>query len=225
MTQGYDSKAKSKVERANRKAREYQRAFLLDAVGRRKLYSELGAEAMIHGMYCDNFRPEAGQESPYVKVGNIEVELEEVTHIFGSEAWVREEEERRSGKMDTPNRQAIYLGESELVQYGKKVAFIDYDEKKEVWIISPAVHRHSKNVQVMNGNMILKSKAHTPATALDIERHLDKVSGKEAPVYEVEKIHDKRFVSGEIEYRCSWKGYAKSHKTWEPKANLTEYGA
>ena len=26
-------------------------------------------------------------------------------------------------------------------------------------------------------------------------------------------------------FRCSWKGYAKSHKTWEPKANLTEYGA
>ena len=73
--------------------------------------------------------------------------------------------------------------------------------------------------------MILKSNAHVPATALDIERHLDKVNGKEAPVYEVEKIHDKRFVSGEIEYRCSWKGYAKSHKTWEPKANLTEYGA
>ena len=127
-------------------------------------------------------------------------------------------------KMDTPNRQAIYLGESELVQYGKKVAFIDYDEKKAVWTISPTVHRHSKNVQVMNGNVILKTKVHTEATALDLEIHLDKVNGKEAPVYEVEKIHDKRLVGGEVEYRCRWKGYAKSHKTWEPKAILTEYG-
>ena len=93
------------------------------------------------------------------------------------------------------------------------------------WIISPTVHRHSKNVQVMNGNVILKTKVHTEATAFDLENHLDKVNGKEAPVYEVEKIHDKRLVGGEVEYRCIWKGYAKSHKTWEPKANLTEYGA
>ena len=120
-TEGYDSKANARAERTNRKAREYQRSLVLDAVGRRKLYSELGAEAMIHGMYCDNFRPEAGVQSPYVKVGNIEVELEEVTHIFGSEAWVREAEERRAGKLDTPNRRAVYLGESELVQHGKKV--------------------------------------------------------------------------------------------------------
>ena len=39
-------------------------------MGRRKLYSELGGEAInIHGIYCDNFRPEAGVDSPYTKAG------------------------------------------------------------------------------------------------------------------------------------------------------------
>ena len=57
-TAGYGSKGNSTAERTNRKAREYQRIMLLDAVGRRNLYTELGAEAMIHGIYSDNFRPE-----------------------------------------------------------------------------------------------------------------------------------------------------------------------
>ena len=44
-------------------------------------------------------------------------------------------------------------------------------------------------------------------------------------MYEVDKIHDKRVVNGDVEYKVSWKGYSKNHKTWEPKNNLTEYGA
>ena len=107
----------------------------------------------------------------------------------------------------------------------KKVAFIDYNEAKQVWIISPTEHRHTKNIQVINGNMVLKTKPHTTATAKELEGYLDKTTGDIAPIYEVEKIHDRRLVSGEVEYKVSWKGYAKSHKTWEPAENLVEFGA
>ena len=141
----------------------------MDAVGRRNLYSELGAEAMIHGIYMDNFRPEAGELSPYVKAGNINVEVEEVAQLFGSEAWVKEHEKRRDGKMDTVNRRAIYLGESRDIRFGKKVAFIDYHNSKNQWIISAPVHRASKNVQVVNGNMALKSKPHKDSSALEYQ--------------------------------------------------------
>ena len=75
------------------------------------------------------------ERAPYVKVGNIEIELEDIVHIFGGEVWVREEEQRRDGKHDTPNRQAIYLGESNVVKHGKKVTFIDYDDYQQLWKI------------------------------------------------------------------------------------------
>ena len=56
-TEGHDSKGNHVAERTNRKARESQRILLLDAVGRSNLYAELSGEAIIHGLYVDNFRP------------------------------------------------------------------------------------------------------------------------------------------------------------------------
>lgn len=38
--------------------------------------------------------------------------------------------------------------------------------------------------------------------------------------YVVEKIIDKRTVSGVTEYLLSWRGFADSENTWEPEANL-----
>ena len=160
-----------------------------------------------------------------MKVGNIEIELEDIVHIFGSKVCVREEEQRRDGKHDTPNRQAIYLGESNVVKHGKKVAFIDYDDYQQLWKIGPTQHRHSKNCQVMNGNMILKTKPHMEAPAMGLEKYLDNIHGKQAPVYEVDTMHDKRVLNGEVEYKVPWKGYDKHEKGWEPKENLTEFGA
>ena len=107
------------------------------------------------------------------------------------------------------------------------MAFIDYHSSKKQWIISPTAHRAIKHCTVVNGNMVLKSKQHKEVKAAELEKHLDKVTGgsSEAEVYEVAKIHDRRVNNGDIEYRCSWKGYNKNHKTWEPMENLYEYGA
>ena len=96
-TEGHDSKGNHVAERTNRKARESQRILLLDAVGRSNLYTELSGEAIIHGIYVDNFRPESDERSPYVKAGNPEVKPSEVAKIFGSECWVKEVEVRRQG--------------------------------------------------------------------------------------------------------------------------------
>ena len=140
---------------------------------------------------------------------------------------MKEAEKRRSGKQDTPNRRAIYLGVSLDVAHGVKVAHIDYDEHKKVWIIGPTLHRSSKNVRVINGNYVLTTREHTEATALDLEKHLDSTtpSGGTAEVYEVEKIHDKQVINDVTYYRISWKGWHKNHKTWEPASNMYEYGA
>ena len=149
------------AERTNRKARESQRILLLDAVGRSNLYTELSGEAIIHGIYVDNFRPESDERSPYVKAGNPEVKPSEVAKIFGSECWVKEAEVRRQGgKKEPPNKQAIYLGPSRDVKHGVKVAFIDYNDKKQLWIISKVEHRALKNVRVVNGSMVLKTRPH-----------------------------------------------------------------
>ena len=191
-------------------------------MGRRKLYSELSGEAIVHGLYTDNFIPESGMNSPYVKAGNIDIQPEEVVSVFGSEVWVKEAEARRDGKGDTPNRKGIYLGESREIPYGKKIAFIDYNEHTQMWIISGTQHRSNKHVRIVNNNMVLKSRPHEEVSALELEIQLDH-STKTTPVYEINEIHDKRLVNGDVEYKVSWKGYSKHHKTWEPIKNLTDY--
>ena len=147
----------------------------------------------------------------------------EVAKLFGSECWVKEAEVRRQGgKKEPPNKHAIYLGPSRDVKHGVKVAFIDYNEKKQVWIISKTEHRALKNVSIINGSMVLKTKPHKEVPSAELEKHLDKTAtkGAIAEVYEIYKIHDKRYVGGKAEYKCSWKGYNKNHKTWEPAQNL-----
>lgn len=38
--------------------------------------------------------------------------------------------------------------------------------------------------------------------------------------YEVEKILDKRFKNGKVQYKVKWKDYSLSESTWEPEENL-----
>ena len=38
--------------------------------------------------------------------------------------------------------------------------------------------------------------------------------------YEVEKIIDKRYINGKLEYKIKWVGYPMSECTWEPVRNL-----
>ena len=126
--------------------------------------------------------PESGSNSPYVKAGNPEQDVNEIASIFGSECWVKEQEQRRLGKQDTPNRLAVYLGESRDVPKGKKIAYLDYDEHNQLWIISKTHHKASKHVRIVNNNMVLKSRKHEESTALELEKFLDTTT-KVTPIY------------------------------------------
>ena len=44
-------------------------------------------------------------------------------------------------------------------------------------------------------------------------------------VYVIDKIHNHKKVGKTTQFLCSWKGYSKRNKTWEPTKHLTDYGA
>ena len=222
-TQGHDSeKGNPKAERTNRKGREAQRAQILEATGRRMLYTELKGESIEHGLFLDNFKPEAGDRSPIEKAGNPYVDITEHVNSFGSKCFFKLPP-KVTHKDDVRKLTGIYLGESKDTKDAKKVAAVDYDEVTQQWIIGPT--QHVTGVRVIEGDFILRTKPHKQMTAQQLEQELDQVFNTEPAVYEIDKIHDKRVKYGEEEYKVSWKGYAKSHKTWEPKRNLTDFGA
>ena len=47
----------------------------------------------------------------------------------------------------------------------------------------------------------------------------------EPVAYVVQNILKKRLVDGEEQYYVKWAGWRSSENTWEPKQNLTDYGA
>ena len=57
-----------------------------------------------------------------------------------------------------------------------------------------------------------RAQAQAPPPPVTREGHVE---------YEVEKILDSRFFRRRLKYKVAWKGYDRSHNSWEPAENLT----
>ena len=68
-----------------------------------------------------------------------------------------------------------------------------------------------------------------PEPADKFERYCEELAGLSdttaASVYVVKKIVGKRIRNEVTEYQCTWQGFSKNHKTWQPASYLIDYGA
>ena len=226
-TEGHDSDGAAKIERKQGKGQEMMRCALLDCTGGRKCYEEIGIPAYLHATDVGNHLQEAGDKSPVQKAGGRQVDILEEFHVFGSKAVVYQASARKEGAMDMPGRKAIYLGRSETVPGGCKVAFIEWNQSKSLWEIGPTT-QHRKSVKVYDGEFPLLTEGveQVKPAAKDFEDFVGKFSStSKKKVYVVEKIAARKGTGANVQYKVHWKGYSRHSDTWEPAEHLEEYGA
>ena len=123
-----------------------------------------------------------------------------------------------------PAREGIYLGRSHKVPGGVKVACLDWNPTTSMWFLGKTMYR--KSVKVDDGNFILlQSEDIKPKDGAKFEAQLEQIDTEPAEVYVIDKIHNHKKVGKSTQFLCSWKGYSKRTKTWEPTKHLTDYGA
>ena len=127
-----------------------------------------------------------------------------------------------------PVANGIYLGRSNIVSGGHVIAPIQWNQKTKMWDLQHTIHRKSIVDSKWDVFPLTKSisTGANPA-AVDFNKLLDKfnMDAVQSDVYTVDKIHKSRVRREVKEYQCTWKGYSKKHKTWEPESHLLDYGA
>ena len=100
-------------------------------------------------------------------------------------------------------------------------------KNSSMYMISAPVTR--KTYSVVPHKFPLAETKTDPVPADQFERYCEELTGLHdttaAPVYVVKKIVGKRVRHGVTEYQCTWQGFSKNHKTWQPASYLTDYGA
>ena len=225
-TEGYDHDGNHIAEQVNKKLNERCRVLLMQATGNRKEFEELAVPAMEHSADVENLQPEAGPHTPAEKAGAVQqLDLMKETHPFGCKAVYYEVKERRDGNQtDMAGRLAVYVGRARKVLGGHRLVPITKDKQTGLWVLGAVVER--KTARFQDAVYPLRD-GKIEGTAAELSEVLTTLQRRQMlePVYVVDRIHDSRNRDGEKQYKVSWKGYAKTHKTWEPAAHLLEYGA
>ena len=118
------------MERRIKKLQAGVRAQLLGATGGRLYYEELWDEAMTHMADLANHMPEAGGDSPAKKAGGEDLEVDDMMEAFGAMAYYYEAQERRqpgSKQTDTRGRRCVWVGRSQTINGGHRVAPLTWD--------------------------------------------------------------------------------------------------
>ena len=133
-------------------------------------------------------------------------------------------ESRDGNQTDMPGRLAVYVGRARKVLGGHRLVPITKDKQTGLWVLEAVVERKTARFQDAVYPLGDGKLEGTAAELSDVLTTLQRRQIPE-PVYVVDRIHDSRSRDGEKQYKVARKGYAKTHKTWEPAAHLLEYGA
>ena len=125
-----------------------------------------------------------------------------------------------------PTKKAVYGRPSYTVAGGHVIYPVLWNRKTKMWELQRSIAR--KSITVDNGNFVLLQSADlVPKDAGKFEAELHKFDSKPdaGEVYVIDKVHKHKRVGNTTQFLCSWKGYSKRNKTWEPTKHLTDYGA
>jgi hypothetical protein len=230
-TEGYDSNGNSRVEGRNAQVRALMRPAMVTATGGNSYSQEIWDELAMHGSNTILLNtPCAGGKSPIEKTGGTNMDLEKESHVPGAKCIYYEAKERRTGAHSDRGVVGVWLGHSDTVIGGHRVAQVEWIPNRCAHIVHPAQDRVT--VKVDDDCMLLKKVVPKGDAVYNIDSLVDRFSSAASPseVYEVKKIwdHKERKKPGgavEKQYLVQWKGYRKNESTWEPESNLEDYGA
>lgn len=194
-TEGYASNANTKVETRNRRLQQTHRACLLSATGGRLQYEELWDTTMEHAGDIVNQMPEAGKATPVYRAGGEDLTVDDAMECYGAKAWYYEASERRQTRTkqnDTSGRLGIWLGRSQAISGGHRVAPIEWSTTRQQWLIGATIDR--AYAEVDNTEYPLRQ---VPAKGLDptkLANFVDRMAPEAMVpnVYVVEKVLDMR---------------------------------
>ena len=242
-TGGYMPNANSVVERRIGMLNQVFRCVLLVATGGRIYYEQLWGPGLVHANSIVNDRPWPNRDSPTDVLSGKPAVKPRPKHVFGEYCIYKVRSAQKTGKWQPNNEMSIWLGHSEDVHGGHRVAPVEWNEANQCWDIrstvvattvrvydnvfplrmGPTDGRHIEQdfdsfvdqtfEPLLQGDGILKQ------VVADVESDSGYNSEGDQQ-YEVEKITDRKVVKGEFSYTVKWKGYINRHRVWRRESEL-----
>lgn len=193
-------------------------------------HQELWDTTLEHCARVANHTASRGDKTAVERLGGKPVDIHDEFHPPLCRVDYLIKREYRSDKWEDKSSIAVWVGRTEQIPGGHVILPITFDKKTQRYDIGKP-HVTDKGARITPTEFTLcKLPEKWPdgyASTVDIDLFVDQFNPNtiESDVMLVQKLIGKRFIDGQPEYKVKWVGWPTAQATWEPRANLEEYGS